>query len=1578
MPPAIAPDPQRQNPSGPELPAGAAASMVNPGLGLGLAPLGAEPTAGAPPPPSRRAPRLAKRRHPPASSRSRAPQPQAPAGTWNPFGGGGGGGGTDVPRYDGIGGFGSGNGGGGGFGKGQSGGFVFGAAPAAGQQPPEPAASPSEAPFVFGSVRESLPRFEEGFSASSKLPDKMEKLNLRPPGEAGIGFGLGNDKKDGSSVFGVDISGLVSNSEVNVLPEKLTRLNLGRGAPLQSEKGDIASGVPKSFVFGGYGVGSFADSRNAAAPGAQSYAPTSVQATNAKAMPEKSTLFNTGDQAPSRGKGIGHNNRAPTAFTFGSTAASSHVDGTSNAASGANSSSSTAVNGLDDEGVLQEKITRLKIGSDIPLHDKKSAGGSHQPEGFTFGSGGAPGSVFGKETSSTSDRTSEFFSANSNASSSSSDFLSTANSNVSNSANCTDNLLPEKTSDLSAGGGGMSQSMESDNANCPPEAVSRRNETRSSVSHSASIAMDDGSNFVNVANTNICSSVYSTADGVLPEKMTKLNIGSGISSQSRQDETATRPPEVPVFGSNISSFSSAHAASTSFTSFQPNVSSQPKDEGRNFIDENIGKSTYSGANSNQGCGTNSFVFGRGSNATAPSEGAAQYELHDEIKKLNINREGLPLTKLNDSAAPDFLFQSKAEATTGFGAVPQPKQESHPFANLNPSSSFSTFENTMPAFSFGTMNSEGESAPDDPYVVKQDLPGCSRESLFGLDSIKSAYRDKKEVHKSKRKNKRPTKLKQHAQVHHAASKETCANGDLAGEYSPMDCSPYPAETEHVPTEEYVASDQSVHIGDGGISYWNSSCADDDLISSTEHLVIDADLPMLGNEGRIPNIDASESNFGSSFSSFEGDLSNASESSFNKVNICLNGEHKTGTSEACADGFGHNINGQAGDENTYRTLHDSGEAVAFQSSSSHFSGLNFSFGASSSPHISASVQRHNTRRKLRTKGTPASKPSTTNSFAQPKSSKDTKGMQFFCETSRNEDSVKEQATRDSSSFSAALEICETWRTSGNKAYENGHFATAEDYYTRGINSIFHHGTSGHCSRALMLCYSNRAATRMSLGMMREALQDCLTAMSIDPSFLKAKVRAANCYLALGDLEDASRSYMSCLDCASNSDPKMFTEASDGLEKVKKVAEWVSQCKDLLEKRTSPEATRAIKLISNALHISPHWDSLKEMKAEALLMLQRYEEVIQLCQESVNPAERKSVLFSANGEPKNYSVSEKAQFCGMYWRPYLICKSYFLSGKLDEALDLLKKHDEVTPVKESDESSYQERFSLLSATIRQLLSLKAAGNELFQAGRFSDAVEQYSAALACNSESRPFSAVCFCNRAAAYQALGQVTDAIADCSLAMVLDTNYPKAISRRATLYEMIRDYGQAANDVRKLILLLEKKVNVSGVSPKVVNKHSDLKQARARLSSIEDEAKKDIPLNLYLILGVEPDCSAADIKKAYRKAALRHHPDKAAQLLVRNENTVDGFWRDVVKEVYADADHLFKTIGEAYNVLSDPDKRQEYDFEEDLRKARKRVSKSRSVHRSPEQNYSNRGFNPRQWQSSRGSRSRWYGQSDDYW
>lgn len=60
---------------------------------------------------------------------------------------------------------------------------------------------------------------------------------------------------------------------------------------------------------------------------------------------------------------------------------------------------------------------------------------------------------------------------------------------------------------------------------------------------------------------------------------------------------------------------------------------------------------------------------------------------------------------------------------------------------------------------------------------------------------------------------------------------------------------------------------------------------------------------------------------------------------------------------------------------------------------------------------------------------------------------------------------------------------------------------------------------------------------------------------------------------------------------------------------------------------------------------------------------------------------------------------------------------------------------------------------------------------------------------------------------------------------------------------------------------------------------------------------------YTILGVDRNASAEDIKKAYRRLARKYHPD-------------------VSKE--PQAEQHFKEVGEAYEVLKDPEKRQAYD------------------------------------------------------
>ncbi|XP_037643125.1 dnaJ homolog subfamily B member 6-like [Sebastes umbrosus] len=65
------------------------------------------------------------------------------------------------------------------------------------------------------------------------------------------------------------------------------------------------------------------------------------------------------------------------------------------------------------------------------------------------------------------------------------------------------------------------------------------------------------------------------------------------------------------------------------------------------------------------------------------------------------------------------------------------------------------------------------------------------------------------------------------------------------------------------------------------------------------------------------------------------------------------------------------------------------------------------------------------------------------------------------------------------------------------------------------------------------------------------------------------------------------------------------------------------------------------------------------------------------------------------------------------------------------------------------------------------------------------------------------------------------------------------------------------------------------------------------------------VDYYQVLGVRRESSAEDIKKAYRKLALRWHPDK-------NPENKD------------DAEKKFKELSEAYEVLSDANKRTLYD------------------------------------------------------
>ncbi|CEI87726.1 hypothetical protein G6F70_007054 [Rhizopus microsporus] len=190
------------------------------------------------------------------------------------------------------------------------------------------------------------------------------------------------------------------------------------------------------------------------------------------------------------------------------------------------------------------------------------------------------------------------------------------------------------------------------------------------------------------------------------------------------------------------------------------------------------------------------------------------------------------------------------------------------------------------------------------------------------------------------------------------------------------------------------------------------------------------------------------------------------------------------------------------------------------------------------------------------------------------------------------------------------------------------------------------------------------------------------------------------------------------------------------------------------------------------------------------------------------------------------------------------------------------------------------------------KEAGNAAFKANRLSDAYDAYTAALQIDPNNAHMNARLYSNRAAVLQKQKKFEDALLDCDKAIELDNEFYKAYSRRAACYMETEKYEEAVRDYQRL-------VQTDGSNREYQN----------LLRKAELELKKSQRKDYYKVLGLTKTATETEIKKAYRKLALQYHPDKNAG--------------DEKAEV------RFKEIGEAYAILSDPQKKARYDSGVDL-------------------------------------------------
>ena len=135
-----------------------------------------------------------------------------------------------------------------------------------------------------------------------------------------------------------------------------------------------------------------------------------------------------------------------------------------------------------------------------------------------------------------------------------------------------------------------------------------------------------------------------------------------------------------------------------------------------------------------------------------------------------------------------------------------------------------------------------------------------------------------------------------------------------------------------------------------------------------------------------------------------------------------------------------------------------------------------------------------------------------------------------------------------------------------------------------------------------------------------------------------------------------------------------------------------------------------------------------------------------------------------------------------------------------------------------------------------------------------------------------------------LGQYEQALADCDAAIALNPEYAKAYMKKGDIMMNQEKWDEALHEYEKL----------KQVAPQTPGLREKLRKAQL-------EIKKAKRKDYYKILGVDKGDGESIIKKAYKKAAIKWHPDKHSA---------------ASEEEQKEAEAMFKDIGEAYAVLSD--------------------------------------------------------------
>lgn len=374
-------------------------------------------------------------------------------------------------------------------------------------------------------------------------------------------------------------------------------------------------------------------------------------------------------------------------------------------------------------------------------------------------------------------------------------------------------------------------------------------------------------------------------------------------------------------------------------------------------------------------------------------------------------------------------------------------------------------------------------------------------------------------------------------------------------------------------------------------------------------------------------------------------------------------------------------------------------------------------------------------------------------------------------------------------------------------------------------------------------NRAAAYMSNGQYQAALEDCGRAADLDPHNAKILLRLARIYTSLGRPDEAMTTF-------SRINPP---PSAKDMAPTKEMLHHITSAKQTLDKGSAMSMVLhaldlAERLLGHRVSRPRKWQL---MRGEAYLKMGR--------ENSLGEAQNiaMSLLRSNNQDPEALVLRGRVLYG---------------QGENDKAIQFFRMACNCDP-------DFRDAVKWLRI-VQKLDRMKEEGNTEFKAGRYQPAIQKYSEALEIDPTNKSMNSKLLQNRAQCKLKLKHYDDAIADCDRAVNLDPAYSKARKTKANALGLAGKWEDAVKEWKQIQELEPEDRTI----PKEIRK-------------AELELKKSQRKDYYKIMGLEKDCDANDIKKAYRKMAVKLHPDK---------NPGDPH-----------AEEKFKDMQEAYETLSDP-------------------------------------------------------------